>query len=289
MNLIRENAFCGLVLIAMTLGLGHASGQSCSTPLCSPNPVPCAHCIGTWLDNTGARWTVTSLGNPLGPGTQAVSGSVTVPFPAGCPSVTWTVSGTLTQTTGNAYTAGTTALNWQASNPNPSRSCGGVTPVSTMTYTGNIDNNGCDTGAGSSVNSSGVHGSFSMTKPTDVASSETSAAVAWYSVYPTILLFQGNISPASLNSLAGRQVFESPNGTPTDSCYRTTDPSNIYPFHLSGGGWYVGYYYFNSSYYYDYVGFTPGLISYYRSKGRTPCLATAPQAMNIYTRAGVGS
>jgi hypothetical protein len=76
-----------------------------------------------------------------------------------------------------------------------------------------------------------------MTKPSDVAASETSTAVAWWSVYPTVVLYQGNITPANFDSLAGRLPIS----------------STIAP------------------------------------RGRTPCLVTAPQAMNIYTRAGVGN
>lgn len=34
---------------------------------------------------------------------------------------------------------------------------------------------------------------------------------------------------------------------------------------------------------------SPGQIDYYRQKGRTPCSAAVPQAMNIYTRGWLGS
>lgn len=284
-----RNAMLMPALICLALGTGTVFGQGCSSPICSPNPTPCAHCIGDWTDNYGISWSVSSPGNPLGPGSQTVTGTVVIPsLGPGCTEYTFTVSGTLTQTTGNAYTPGTTAFQWAASNPSPSTACPYYDPIP-FTYTGSIANNGCDTASGTWANSiGGGHGSFDMTKPSDVASSETSAAIAWWSLAPTILLFQGNIAPASLNSLAGRQVFESPNGQPTDSCWRATDTAEN-SYSLTGGGWYVGYYYFNSSYYYDYVGFSPAYITYYRSKNRPPCEATAPQAMNIYTRAGLGS
>jgi hypothetical protein len=110
------------------------------------------------------------------------------------------------------------------------------------------------------------------------------------STYPTILMFQGTISSSDSNSLAGRQVFESPNGSPSDSCWRSSDAALGYEeYHLTGGGWFVGFYYFSSSYYYDYVGIVPDYIDYYRQKNRPPCLAYASQTMNIYTRAGLGS
>jgi hypothetical protein len=130
-----------------------------------------------------------------------------------------------------------------------------------------------------------------MTKPTDVATTETSTIIAWWSTEPTILMFQGNIVPANGDSLAGRQVFETPNGANSDTCFHeATDAVLGYSaFHVTGSGWFVGYYYFGSDYYYDYVGMTPGLITYYRQKNRPPCEGIAPQAMNIYTRAGLGS
>ena len=143
--------------------------------------------------------------------------------------------------------------------------------------------------SGTWANSTGIgSGSFDMTKASDIALTETSTAIAWWSTYPTVLLFQGSIS--STNSLAGRQVFESTNGSPSDSCNRAGDAALGYQsYHLTGGGWYVGFYYFNSWYDYDYVGIPPTYVNYYRGKGRTPCAMAAPQMMNIYTRAGLSS
>ena len=278
-----------LLLITAALGVGNTFGQGCTSPICSPNPTPCAHCIGNWTDNYGDYWTVSSPGRPGAPGTQSVTGKVVIPpQEPWCPNYTFTVSGTLTQTTGTGSAAGTATFEWNASNPSPTTPCGRYDPVP-FSFGGNIANDGCDTASGTWVNSTGIGGgSFDMTKPSDVASTESSTAVAWWSLYPTILIFQGNISSA--DSLAGKQVFESPNGTPSDSCNRPGDRALGYQsYHLTGGGWYVGYYYFNSSYYYDYVGVSPGYIAYYRSKGRTPCGMSAPQAMSIYTRAGLGS
>src|SRR5258708_5367972 len=164
----RFNLFFSLIVIIAGLGSVFAQDPGCSSPPCSPNPVACAHCAGTWTDNGGAVWTVTSNTTPPSAFTYPVSGSVVVPAGAfGCPSITYSVSGSITQTFGSSTTRGTTAIQWVASSPSPSSSCGGYTPVSSQTYNGNILNDGCDFGSGNWTNSSGLHGSFSMTKPTD--------------------------------------------------------------------------------------------------------------------------
>lgn len=157
-----------------------------------------------------------------------------------------------------------------------------------FTFSGSIGNNTCDAASGTWANAEGSgSGNFTMSKPADVASTETTTTIAWYSLLPTIFLFQGSI--ASSVGLAGRQVFETGNGTPSDSCWRQGDVVDglpAAPLHVTGGGWFVGYYFFNNWYDYDYVGYVPDLISYYRQHNRVPCQAAAPQAMRIYTSSG---
>jgi hypothetical protein len=58
---------------------------------------------------------------------------------------------------------------------------------------------------------------------------------------------------------------------------------------LSNGGWYVGYYYFNNKWEYDYIGMFSGAVAYYRSMHRVPCEVTIPQTMNIYARGTLSS
>lgn len=237
-RLVGNAALAFAILGSVICSNNIAFGQGCSKPICSPNPTPCAHCIGTWTDNYGETWQLHSPGYPLAPGTQSITGTVKVPNP-GCPTVTFAVSGTLTQTNGTvsngiALTGGTTTFELDASDPSPPEPCGLYVPAP-FKYLGSIANDGCDTASGTWQNSGGgPNGNFDMTKPTDVAGTESSTAVAWWSSYPTILLFQGNIS--STYSLAGRQVMESPNGTPSDSCYKTGDPPSIVQYHLTGGG-----------------------------------------------------
>jgi hypothetical protein len=271
----------GLLLI--TSGL-YAQNPGCSAPPCSPNPVPCAHCAGTWTDNYGGTWTVTSNTTPPSSGTYSVSGTLRVPSPVpGCPTVTWSVSGTLSQTFGSASQRGTTAAHWVASNPSPSSQCGNWIPFSSTTFDGNILNDGCDFSSGTWSNSDGASGSFSMTKPTDFPNlnpAETSTVVAWWSSAPTVALFEQNIGSSTY--LAGQQVYEASNGSPTDTCWFS---GSIYaPGALSGGGWFVGFYFFNNRWHYDYIGMLPQTVSYYRSNNRPPCLITIPQAMRMYAR-----
>ncbi len=122
-----------------------------------------------------------------------------------------------------------------------------------------------------------------MTKPSDTASAEASQAVAWWSVYPTVLLFEGNITSSNLSSLAGRQVLESQPYASTDTCFFPGAAADgFYQFQVSGGGWHVGYYFFHNKY--DYIGWSPQQIAHYRSKNRPPCQASVPQTMKIYTR-----
>ncbi len=254
----------------------------CVSPPCSPNPVPCAHCAGTWTDNYGGRWNVTSNTTPPFIGTYNVSGTLQVSNPSpGCPTVTWSVSGTLTQTFGTSFARGTASANWVATNPSPSSTCGSFTPFSSTTFNGNILNSGCDFFSGSWTNSSGGSGGFSMTKPTDLPDlipSEASTAIAWDSAYPTVMLFDQTLG--SSKYLAGHQVFETSGGASSDTCWF---PGSIYlPMGLSGGGWHVGFYFFNNRWHYDYIGFLPATISYYRSNSRTPCLVTIPQQMRSY-------
>jgi hypothetical protein len=92
----------------------------------------------------------------------------------------------------------------------------------------------------------------------------------------------------SSKSMAGRQVFEESTG-PDDRCHY---PNSIYdPLDLTGGGWFVGYYYFDNRYEYDYVGMGSTVTQYYKglapnSVNVTPCVVTLPQTMKIYTRLG---
>jgi hypothetical protein len=243
-------------------------------------PVRTAPAPGT--DNYGWVWTVASNTFPPSPSTYSVVGTVTAPPPGpGCPEVTWHVAGSITQTVVPNGT-GTTAISWEATNPSPNTVCAGVIPDPKIDMTGNIVNNTCNSASGTWTESFGQNGSFTMSKPSDLPDlnpSDTTTAIAWWTSDPTIALFEGSIG--SSEDMAGRQVFEGPNASPSDTCWF---PGSIYgSATLTGSGWFVGFYYFNNSYDYDYVGMASAEVSYYRSNGRTPCLVTLPQALRLYT------
>jgi hypothetical protein len=184
--------------------------------------------------------------------------------------------------------SGTTSFTWNATNPSPSGSCGGYTPVSSQTYTGTITNDGCDVAGGTWSNSSNLSGGFSMTKPSDLPDgnpTEITNAIQWDPTYPTQADYEGAIQTSK--SFAGRQVAEHPTSPASDACW--FQGSGVDEYVLSGGGWFVGYLAFDSKYDYDIVGLTPDAITIYRKNSRTPCLISAPQTMSAYTRATLSS
>jgi len=56
------------------------------------------------------------------------------------------------------------------------------------------------------------------------------------------------------------------------------------PYGLSGGSWWVGYWYDNNVWGDEYVGQPPAVINDYRQNGRPPCSATTTQVMYLYTQ-----
>lgn len=261
-----------------------ANSQSlgCSSPPCSLNPVPCAHCTGAWSDGI-ATWTLASNNNPPSQGSYSVSGSVSAPHPGGpgCPVTTWTVSGTIIHTPGTPTVRAVTGITWNASNPSPNISCGTHSPAASFSITGTILNNGCNTGSGT-FSRPGISTSVSLSKTADVPDMspyEYVSAIAWWGISPTVMVFEQGL--ASTKSLAGRQVFEQPTSASTDTCWWVG--SSFAYGGLSTGGWYVGAYYFNSQWHYDYVGMLHMGVDHYRSNGRIPCLVTIPQTMLIYS------
>lgn len=60
-------------------GCGPGPGPTGTGPRCAPNPVPCAHCIGTWTDNFSWVYNLNSNADPPGPGTWLVTGTLLAP------------------------------------------------------------------------------------------------------------------------------------------------------------------------------------------------------------------
>ncbi|MBI4464656.1 MAG: hypothetical protein HY647_08125 [Acidobacteria bacterium] len=127
---------------------------------------------------------------------------------------------------------------------------------------------------------------MTMTKPADEpdgSPTETSASTSWCGTDPTVRLFKRTIQ--ATKSFAGRQTFESPNNASDfDNCYDASLAPDYGPFHLTGGGWFVGYNPFGNTYGDDAVGPGYARVDYYRDKGRAPCDIAVGQKMNLYTQ-----
>jgi hypothetical protein len=109
---IRLSVFAACLFTASSL-----SAQGCGSPTCEPNPVPCAHCTGSWTDQNGGTWNLTSDGS------YNVTGTVTATVAPGCPSFTYSVSGSIARWPGQFGGQGYTTFTWNASNPSPLSSC----------------------------------------------------------------------------------------------------------------------------------------------------------------------
>jgi hypothetical protein len=282
-----------------------ARGQGCQTPPvqgttpCAPNPVPCAHCTGTWTDNYGWTYTLSSNTNPPAIGTYSVTG--TMKASATDCSVVYTVSGTITQTSGGAG-AGTTTLDLTGSDPDPA--AGYYCPSddeyvsAEQSVSVNIANNGCNSAEGTWSNSDGGNGSLSMTKPADVPDgnpAQTTSATCWWDQCGqpsdwTVVLFSDTIQ--SSKAMAGRQAYEWQNypGNIQDSCWYQNSAYAKGGGGLSGGGWYVGFYYFGNVMDYDYVGMLPAMFAYYNGLNgglnKVPCSMSIGQNMSLFTYTG---
>ncbi len=270
------------------------------------DPVPATYIGGSWIEDDGSsEWTLTA--NNGSPGSAGnVSGSVLVfsnPSP-GCPVVQYQVSpsSSYAPSTINTAQEGTTNFTWVASNPNPSTSCGGYTPVSSQTFDGSIANKGNDTASGVFTNSSGLNGPITM--ETNLIFTPTSETVSIQgfgklnTIGYTILNFGQTLVDSSStdgpdpnnNRFQGRQVYESAGaGTPADSCYQGVVSLGLTPqapkFAVQGSVWNVGASGAANQYSVDGVGFNTTTVRYYRGilqpAGLLPCTATTSQAMMI--------
>jgi hypothetical protein len=191
---------------------------------------------------------------------------------------------------------GYTTFTWTGTDPVPSATCGGITPVSS-TYTGTIQNKGDDYAPTSSwKNVTGESGSTSITKqPHDQPASETTTAVGFSSGTLAIVgQFRQtqNASSCSTDIFKGRQVSETTGlGSPHyDNCYFT---GSLVPQWntVDGSLWNVGYYEVEPPFIYslnewvdDYIGYNTSQVSYYRSHhspASPVCGARIPQVMSI--------
>ena len=249
------------------------------------NTVPCRHATGNWGDSLGNTYNITtSLVN------NTVAGSASVVGEPGCPRVGYTVSGSITPVGGaNFLQRGTTTYNIHLTNPSYA-SCGGLINVN-VDLSGDFRNDGCDIGFGPwhNVDNSGS-GTLSLAKPADLPTGEATEAVGWSSVWPTVQQWRQTLQGDAFRPFDGRQVKEVAGPSKVDGCYYAGAAASGYAqFGVTGGWWLVGRYATPPLYFYsnrwidDYVGFLPGLVTFYRNNGRAPCDANAQQLMNICT------
>lgn len=290
-------------LAAMALHVTMAFGQAgCSAHMTCTNPVPATDIsyqpfTNVWTDTYSETWTVTSTGN-------SISGSVVVPFPPGCPNVTFTVSGSISPSVQTDGTQGTTGFTFTGSNPSPSTPCGGVTP-SPATFTGTIQNDGNDIAPGTSWTTvAGGSGTTTMTKsPSDMPASETTTAVGFGTgLYATVGQFRPTLNATSVSTdiFKGRQVSEYTGVSGTyDSCWFM---GSLVPKSTSvtGSEWNVGYYAVSppaitslNTWVDDYVGLPSNSVTYYQGQwaggGAPLCGARVAQSMYIATGGTSGS
>ena len=252
--------------------------------------------ISQWYLSTGAV-------APGGVGT--ISGSVRVPSPAaGCPDVYYTASGTISPSQQTDGTRGSTSFSWTASNPSPSGSCGGYTPVSSMNHSGSILNKSIDFASGTWTRSDGQSGSLTLRRFYVEPINETTIGDGFgvtlgltttMARFRQVLTKDPNDPPdPNSNIFQGRQVFETSGGLVTDNCYDRS--GGLYPggrFAIKGSVWNVGYAstFSGNTWGWDTIGWPPAGVNWYRTNlapSQFPCAAVIPQNMNIVVNGDTG-
>jgi hypothetical protein len=253
------------------------------------NTIPCRHFTGFWNDNFG---TGNSYSLSTNVSAMTISGTASVAHPggAGCPNLSYTVSGSFSLVGGaNASTRGTTTYTINLTNPSPSGACNSWTPVGVQ-FTGDLRNDGCDVAAGQWRNVTtppSGSGSISFAKFPDLPTGESTTPVGWSTGFASTVHQWRNTLQGAL-PFDGRQVYEAQGPNKDDGCYfpGAADDGFI-QFQITGAWWLVGRYatpptYLLSNYWIDdYVGFSTTAVGYYRLKGRAPCSAYSQQLMHI--------
>lgn len=166
------------------------------------------------------------------------------------------------------------------------------------TITGTINAPNCDTMSGTWTNSLPNSGNVTWNKACDVPSGETTTANGWgdnspRGYYPTLALFWQSLY-GSVN-FGGREVNETFPSQGEDTCYFSGSPYGPYFVPPSWAQWTVGWLDFSpgptNSWGYDYIGWNPEAISYYRSTRPamglpSQCGVQWQQRMNISCSAG---
>ncbi len=150
-----------------------------------------------------------------------------------------------------------------------------------VNYSGTVDQPGCNAAHGTWYNNGGANGVFTMTKQCDVPTGETSTFVTWDDLdgNPGFAHWRATLASTSID-FGGRSVSESsPEGSGTDTCWRSGDPYD--PFtSVTGNGADVTPV---SDTYDDLIGMPSKQITYYRlhQRAATPCGSTITQVLSI--------
>jgi hypothetical protein len=221
----------------------------------------CATAEGSWND-ANAGWSLTSDGN------GNYTGLLTNKASAGCPSVLWGVTGR--QRTGGDFQF-TAVWNTQFTRP--------VGCVESISYSGHLNQPGCNRASGTWQNSGSNVGAFNATSACRVPTGESTPVFQNWGTgdRETIGQFQQYILPHF--NYGGRFVYETFNNDATDTChfsgsrYAYAFKNNGAPQHLSAG---------TQASMIDSVGMSPELIRYYRvTANRSPCQYILRQRMKI--------
>ena len=322
MNHSRLRLACTVLLgccFTCSLKAQHFDWVGCPSPYtsCTDQIAP-TYLSGSWIeDDSSSEWTITA--DYAAPGASgSVTGTVMVfppPDAYDCPVFNYTANGYFIPQQQGGNSSGSADFRWDATNPNPYITCSGYTPVTHMVFeghqnsSGGIANKGNDTGVGQWSNDSGLKGPLSI--ETNLVLTPTQEALYPFTYfdpdgwgnpnagpgYQTQLQLMQSLQDTTsydppdpnLNMFQGRQVFESANGTPSDSCYDTAAnlglPNPTARASILNSVWNVGWGWGNSNDFGpDGLGWVAASVRWYQQNlpdSAFPCTASIPQAMTI--------
>lgn len=242
-----------------------AASLAASFPGLSAGQSTCASAAGTWTCAGSPQFACNSVLALSQSPTGTISGTDTVNEP-GCPVRTWNTSGTFL---GNGQ-ARTTSNNPHGTGDWP-------TCVAQIVYEFTVKKPGCHTAEGtwrSGWGSLDFSSTFTLSKPCDVPTGESTASAGWDIAIPTRHRWRATLSPSTIN-FDGRTIGEDNPGGATDTCWFS---GSLIPYQndVTGSTGTVV-----SNQYDDLVGWHPDAVTYYRGQGRAPCGMSTVQRVSI--------